>query len=289
MAVRERKRQHRSASRAEAQLIYTQPKAFNRNRFLLRLATVFAIVLAFVFAMSIFFRVETVNVSGANKYTEYQVFEASGIRKGEYLLSVSKHRVSNLILQKLPYVQQVQIGRQLPGTINIEIKELAVTYAVQAQDGSWWLMDSHGKLVESIQAGQVADYTKLTGITLAEPKVSQQAVAYEEVSEETLPEGETAPVTVLGSERLRVMITVLQFMEHWGILGQASSVDVSDLSNLEIWYADQYQIQLGDQENLEYKLKLIKGAIDQMGDYRSGVLDVSFTIRPNEVIYTPFA
>lgn len=289
MVTKERKKQLRSASNIEAQLIYTQPKVFNRNRFLLRLATVLAIVLALVFAMSIFFRVETVNVAGVNKYTEYDVFEASGISKGEYLLSLSKSRISNQIMQQLPYIKKVQIGRQLPGTVNIQVEEVAVTYAVQAQDGSWWLMDSHGKLVESISSDHTVAYTKLMGFTLADPQVAQQAVAYEPEASQTLPDGQTAPITVYGSERLQTAISVLQFMELNGILGQAASVDVTNLSDLQIWYGKQYQIIVGDPQNLQYKLQLVKAAIDQMGDYRSGMLDVSFTIRPDEVIYTPFA
>ena len=288
MVTKERKRQRRATQKVEEQLVYTQPKVFNRNRFLLRLATVLAMVLALLFAMSIFFRVEQVNVAGVKKYTEYDIFEASGIQKGEYLFSLSKSRISNEIMQQLPYVTKVQIGRQLPGTVNISIEELTVAYAALSQDGSWWLMDSHGKLLESIHASQAETYTKLEGFTLQEPKAGQQAVAFEESPTETLPDGQTVPVTVTAEEHLNAAISILQFMESNGILGQADSVNVSNLSDLQIWYNNQYQIQLGDRENLDYKLKMIKGAIEQMGDYRSGMLDVSFTIRPDEVIYTPF-
>ena len=31
----------------------------------------------------------------------------------------------------------------------------------------------------------------------------------------------------------------------------------------------------------------MKSAIDEMEDYESGELDISFTIRPDEIIYTP--
>lgn len=288
MNTKERKRQRRPSGRSDAQLVFTQPKAFNRNRFLLQLATVLAVVLALVFGMSIFFKVETVNVAGVNKYTEYEVFEASGVSKGENLLSLSKSGISSKIMQKLPYVSSVRVGIRLPGTVNIEIEELTVTYAIEAQDGSWWLMDSHGKLVEKITGGEASAHTKLLGVTLEGPAQAQQAVAYEPPPTETDSEGQTIPVTVLGSQRLNTAITILQFLEQYGILGQAASVDVTDMGALEIWYGQQYQIMLGNQDDLAYKLKLVKGAINQMGDYRSGTLDVSFEIRPDEVIYTPF-
>lgn len=288
MKTKERKRQHNTASRMEDQLVYTQPKVFNRNRFILRLVTVFAIVLALLFAMSIFFRVETVNVAGVNKYNAYDVFEASGIAKGEYLLTLSKSRISSKILQKLPYVNAVRIGISLPGTVNIEVEELAVVYSIAARDGSSWLMDSRGKVLEKVSASQATTYTKIEGIYLASPIEGEMAVAYEEPPESTLPEGVTAPVTVTAQERLEAVIAVLVQMERNGIMGQAVSVDGAQITNLGFWFGDQYQVQLGDSTDLEYKMRLIKATIDQMGDFRNGMLDVSFTIRPDEVIFTPF-
>lgn len=288
MKTKERKRQRHISARMEAQLVYTQPKVFNRNRFVLRLATVFAVVLALVFAMSIFFRVETVNVAGVTKYNEYDVFEASGIAKGEYLLTLSKSRISSKILQKLPYVNSVRIGIDLPGTVNIEIEELAVVYSIGAKDGSSWLMDSRGKVLEKVSASHATTYTKIEGVLLDAPVAGQRATAYEEPTESTLPEGVTAPVIVTAQERLDAAIALLVQMERNGIMGQAVSVDASKLTNLSFWYKDQYQVVLGDDTSLEYKMQLIKAAIEQMGDYRNGVLDVSFTIRPDEVIYTPF-
>lgn len=288
MKTKERKRQRHIHAKLEAQLVYTQPKVFNRNRFLLRLATVFAIVLALIFAMSIFFRVETVNVAGVTKYNEYDVFEASGITKGEYLLTLSKSRISSKILQKLPYVNSVRIGIDLPGTVNIEVEELAVVYSIGAKDGSFWLMDSRGKVLEKVSAAQATTYTKIEGVDLDAPVAGQMATAYEEPPDSTLPEGVTAPVIVTAQERLDAAIALLVQMERNGIMGQAVSVDASKLNNLSFWYKDQYQIQMGDSSSLEYKMRLIKAAIDQMGDYRNGTLDVSFTIRPDEVIYTPF-
>jgi len=53
----------------EVKIQYTPAKPFNRNRFLLHLATVIAVVLALVLGMSIFFKAKQVLVSGAEKYT----------------------------------------------------------------------------------------------------------------------------------------------------------------------------------------------------------------------------
>lgn len=281
----ENKRNRRKA-KPDTQTVYTPPKAFNRRRLGLQIVTVVAVVLALVFGMSIFFKVETVRVAGVEKYTEYQVKEASGIQKGENIMGLSRSAIASRIMQKLPYVSSVQVGKTLPGTVKIAVKEVSVTYAICAQDGSWWLMSAEGKILEKINAGDATAYTNVVGVTLDNPEVSAQAVAYEPGPQENA-DGELEPVVVYAGEKLDTALKILQLLEDQGILGEAASLDVTQLDALQMQYKDQFQISLGDTSRLDYKLTLIKGAIDEIGPYRTGSLDVSFSIRPNEVIFTP--
>ncbi len=92
-------------------VVYVQPAPFNRTRFLLCLLVVVAVVLAVVFGMSIFFKVDAdkIVVSGTEKYTPWQIREASGIKDGENLLSISEPRISSNIEEALPYVNKVRV------------------------------------------------------------------------------------------------------------------------------------------------------------------------------------
>lgn len=276
-----------TAARPSPEVVYTQPKPFNRGRFLLRLATVLAVVLALTFGMSIFFKVKTVTVSGTEKYTPWDVRTASGIRDGESLLGLNDARISGKIIAQLPYVKQVRIGIKLPDTVNIEIVEQEVVYAVEASDESWWLMASDGRIIERTNAGSAGAYTKILGVRLENPSVDAMAVAAELTPQET-GEEETTPVTVRESERLSTALSILQYLEDNGIIGQAASVDVTRLNAIEIWYGRQYQVQLGDTTQLSYKIKCMKQAIDHMDAYQSGILDCSFTTWPDKVAYNPF-
>ena len=51
----------------DADGVYTPPKPFKRGRFVLHLVTVVAVVFAIILGMSIFFKVEKVQVSGHMK------------------------------------------------------------------------------------------------------------------------------------------------------------------------------------------------------------------------------
>lgn len=274
------------------EVVYTQPDPFNKSRFVLHLVTVVAVVLALLFGMSIFFKVEHVTVAGNRKYTEWDIREASGVQNGENLLTISQAKLSSSIRSKLPYVDTVRIGIKLPDTVKIEIKELDVVYAAEAADGTWWLIRADGGVVEKVGDADAAQHTKIVGIQLADPVVGEKAVAYQAPAE-TLESGETVPVTVLASQQLDTVISILQFLEGNRIIGDIASLDVTDMGNIEMWYGDRYQILLGDTTQLSYKIGLVKTAIDSMESYDSGVLDASLTIQPDpekeyHVIYTPF-
>lgn len=298
-AANQKTARKRTVSRPRPEVVYTQPEPFNRKRFLLRLATVAAVVLAVFFGMSIFFKVEKVMVSGAIKYTPWEIRQASGIEDGENLLALNEAMVGGKIKTALPYVSRVRVGIKLPNTVNIEIVETDIPYAVEAGDHSWWLMASDGRLLEQVNSADAKDYTKILGVQLADPVAGAQAVALEPEPEpepttgETTAEGtsqpeETVPVTVYAWERLATVLDILQYLESNGILGEVASVDVSDMGQLQIWYGTRYQVQLGDNTRLSYKIETLKAAVDQLSEHYTGILDVSFTLRPSEVVYTPF-
>lgn len=278
----------RTPKKPGPEVVYTQPKPFHAGRFLLRLLTALAVVLALAFGMSIFFKVNTITVSGAEKYTPWEVRAASGIQEGESLLTLNDARISGKIIAQLPYVKSARIGIKLPDTVNIEIVELDVVYAVEASDGSWWLMTADGRIVERTNPASAGAYTKILGFRLENPAVEAVAVAADAAPAATTEDGESVPVTVRGGEQLSAALTILQYLEDNGIIGGAASVDVARINAIEIWYGQQYQVQLGDASRLGYKIKCLKQAIDQMGPYESGILDCSFTTWPNEVAYNPF-
>ena len=278
------------------EVIYTQPGPFNTVRFMLRLITVIAVVFALIFGMSIFFKVKTVTVAGYNKYTPLDVREASGILDGENLLSISEAKISTNIKENLPYVDTVRVGIKLPDTVKIEIKELDVVYSVEAEDGAWWLMRADGVVVDKTNAAEAEQCTKLLGVKISKPTIGEAATAAKPAPQETTQEGETAPtVADQSAEQLEAAISIFQYLEDKGIIGEAASVDVSNMTQLEIWYKDRFQILLGDTTELSYKVDLAHTAINEhMQSYDSGVLDVSLTIQPDpekdyQVIYTPFS
>lgn len=285
----------------DADVVYTPPKPFRRGRFILHLVTITAVVLAVVFGMSIFFKVETVLVSGCDKYSAWEVSEASGIETGSNLMTISRAQISGNIISKLPYVGKVRVGINLPDTVNIEITELDIVYTIADENGDWWFMNDQGRIIEQTDHIVAEGYTQVLGVTIQVPQVGDQAAAKEqEVQSVTVtepldgeaPTGETEPpVTVTGTaeaEKLNTALTVLQELSTNSVSGDIDSVDVTSRTAIELWYDERFQINLGDLSQLTYKISALKATVNQMESYESGHLDLSFTNWPDKVGYTPF-
>ena len=270
-------------------VIYTEPRAFNRRRFVVQMITVTACVVAFVLALSVFFKVETITVTGADVYSAWAIREASGISEGDKLLTFSHARAGAQIKANLPYVNTVRFGIKLPGTVNIIVEEAEVVYAIKDSKGQWWLMSSDGRIVEQTNSGVAANYTQVLGVALESPAVNLQAIAAETPPTETDINGEFIPVTVTGALRLNTAMQILKALEANDIVGSAASVDVTRIEDIVLWYGTRYQVNLGDSSRLEYKIDCMNDVILQMSEYQSGILDISFTHWPTEVGYTPFA
>ena len=270
-------------------VIYTQPKAFNRARLLVQMLTVAAIVAALVMGLSVFFKVENITVSGAQVYSAWSVREASGIEEGDNLLTFSHARAGALIKANLPYVKTVRFGIKLPDTVNIIIEEEDVVYAIKDNTGTWWLMNSKGRVVEMTNGSKASNYTQILGVTLDNPAPNTQAVATESLPTETDASGEPIPLTVTGAQRLEAAKQIVAALENNDIVGDAASVDVSRIEDIILWYGTRYQVNLGDSSRLDYKIACMNDVILQLSDFQSGILDISFTIWPDKVGYTPFA
>lgn len=289
-AAAEAKKKKQAQRHDTPAVIYTEPRTFNRNKLLIQLLSVTAVVAALVIALSIFFKVDTITVAGAESYDTWTVREASGISEGDNLLTFSRAKATAQIIAELPYVSSARIGIKLPDTVIIYIEELDVSYAIKSGTGDWWLINSSGRVVDQINGSASENYTQVLGVTLESPVVGEDAIAQEIVPTETDPlTGEPIPLAVTGAQRMSAALQILNALEANDIVGEAASVDVSRLDDIILWYGSRYQVNLGDTADMEYKISCMNEAILQLSEYESGVLDISFINWPDQVGFTPFA
>ena len=285
-------RQEQEARKAKAPAVsYNQPTPFNPRRRAMQLGLVAAVVVAFLLGVSVFFKVEKVVVYGNRSYDAWTIREASGINEGENLMTFGAAAAGDRIMKELPYVEKVRIGVTLPNTVNVYVTEYDVSYSLEADDGSWWLMTSDGRIVEEIDVGRSAAHTIIQGVKLSSPVVGEQAVAAEngpETSTNEAGEEIEVPVITTGKDRLEAAQTIMASLELCDVLGEVATIDVSQTGNMSLWYGVRFEVLLGGSKNMDKKIAWMADTIDQLEEYQTGTLDVTFTARPDQAVFTPF-
>ncbi len=270
-----RHRKSKTPSRKHApDVVYTPAKAFDRKKLLLHVLTIAAVAFAVFLGLSIFFKVDTIAVSGCQKYEEWTIREASGIEEGDSLLFFGEASAASKIIDALPYVNSVRFDIQLPGRVTIIIEEAPTAYAMQDTNGGWWLVTSVGRVVEKVDSATAGRYTIVKGLFLKSPSVGLNAVAAD-----TEPEGSV----ITGADRLSAAMQIIRSAEKNELMGVIASVDVSNLQTLELWYGHRFQVKLGDIKDMDYKIAVLRSAIATMHEYETGILDVTEAATTNTV------
>ena len=209
-----------------------------------------------------------VSNQGHSYYTAEEIIEASGIHVDDNLLSLSKATVASRIHTALPYVNQIQIKKQLPGTVIITVSEFEVTYGIQDESGGWWLMSREGRILEPATEQTVRGHLLITGMPIQVPKPGDW---FKPAATEGADMAEIAA-------KQKVVLEVIPVLEDASFFKELASVDVSTSYNLTLWYGTRYEIWLGTAENLVYKFRFLEAALlDKEIQHRSGTIDLTFS------------
>ena len=267
----------------------------NRGRFgpLFKLLCVLGVVVALTGGATVFFRVETVEVTGNQRYTQEEIVEASGIQTGDNLYALNKVRIDRRIRTRLPYVGELSINRSLPSTIRIDVTEweavaqVAVPTPEQAaaaqeelaagKEGAEpaalaqepWLISVKGKLLE--QAPENSTAIVVTGLTAVAPQAGELL---------KVPEGETT--------RLEALTSLLGAIEGADLFHEISQIQL-ETTRLIVRYADRFDVKMKLNADFGYDIRLMRAVREQMeeayGPEAAGTIDL--TQEKHEAVYSP--
>ena len=268
------------------QVVYTPPKPMKRGRFLWKLVSMAAVVAAIFLGLSVFFRVDTITVAGADKYSPWMIRQASGINTGDALLSIGEARVASRIRMELPYVDDIKVGVRLPGTVEIQVTELQVTYSIEDENGAWWLISSSGRAVEQTTLEKALGYTRVDGLVIRTPQPGENVQA---LPGQIIDPGEGTAVQMDQTDadaQLAALISIMTGLEENRIIGQITRIDVTDATELKLEYPQLLTVRLGDADRLDYKLRYLAAAVEKLEENQSGELDLTLEYT-EDAVFTP--
>lgn len=226
--------------------------------FLYKLLSVLLICMAIILALTLFFRVDTIEINGELRYTEDQIRQAAGVKPGDNLYLLNKNDVAARIVEALPYIENVHPYRRLPNTLIIDVTECGRPMAVSQEDGVW-LISPHGKVVGRGEASDAADYGSITGCTLLAPSIGTPiALATEYRTQQTS------------------LIDLLTALEKAEMLEEVDSVHLDDLGCLSMDYGGRFTVRMAYSADYDWELQKLSKALskDAIQSNMTGTFDL---------------
>lgn len=214
---------------------------------------------AVVAALTMFFKVETIQVTGVSRYQAADIIAASGVEPGDNLVLLDRYRVSQRIYTALPYITDVQPRPKFPSTLEIEVTETRAAASIQGA-GGWWLLSAGGKLLEAADGSLAAEYPQITGVQAENPAVSA-ALA--------LPED--AAIT---AQRLQELLAVLAAYEA---LPQVDLIDCTSPRELVLHYDGRFRVEFYYDADFDLKVTCLLSAVDKLEPNQKGLLRMTMS------------
>lgn len=210
---------------------------------LYKVLSVLLILAAVGVACVIFFRVDSIEVTGNQRYTAQEIIDIAGVERGDNLFAVQAASLSRQVQSRLPYIRTVSVRRVLPDRLIIAVTEGKAVAAI-AQEGRWWLLDEDGKLLE--QVASPGSCAKVTGVIPLAPAVGTY-----------LAGGEDQTLRV---ERLKELLGAL---EENGLADKLWSVDLSEDYQLTFTLEGRFTVHISPtlERGLSYWLKRLGVAL----------------------------
>ena len=235
---------------------YQRKRRQGRFSFLYRILVFVAICGAIAVALALFFKVDTITVTGNSRYTAKQIVEAGGMQVGDNMFFLNKYKASEKITASLPYVETVRISRQLPNTLVVTVTECTAPAAV-AQDGKLWLLSGDGKIVDE-KTGDGKQYALVKGLSLLDPQVGTDI---------QVPEEEQSSAQLL--------LTLLGLLRDKNMLSDVQTIDLSDTASVVMGYLDRFDVTFRWDADFDYKLDYLLAVVERLEVNETGSIDMT--------------
>ena len=235
---------------------YQRKRRQGRFSFLYRILVFVAICGAIAVALALFFKVETITVTGNSRYTAKQIVEAGGMQVGDNMFFLNKYKASEKITASLPYVETVRISRKLPNTLVVTVTECTAPAAV-AQDGKLWLLSGDGKIVDE-KTGDGKQYALVKGLSLLDPQVGTDI---------QVPEEEQSSAQLL--------LTLLGLLRDKNMLSDVQTIDLSDTASVVMGYLDRFDVTFRWDADFDYKLDYLLAVVERLEVNETGSIDMT--------------
>lgn len=214
-------------------------------------------IVAIIFVLSVFLRVEEIYVEGNEHYTDEEIIRAIDIEEGDNLFFFDRFGALSRVFAKLPYVREVSVERTLPNKVTITVEESkALAYLVLGEEK--WTLDQNCKVLGKAAEGETSFLIPIEGIKPG-----------------TLLIGENMETEDKNAAIVEYLCEVLYQIEERGLQYSVTKLDFTDYNNVSFDYAGRYTVVLGKNANTEYKFGMFLSVLSKLLEGDVGIINLS--------------
>lgn len=250
-----------------------------RNKRRRRNYTLYYILLFFIItvtgvtlSLTVFFKIDTVVLTGTDTITEEQVVRTANIKMGSNLFLIPTSSMELALREAFVTVDEVDVTRHFPNRVDVNIT-MATPKATLLYEQQCYTMSSKNRILAIGDAPLVDDLPRVVGLELTDVKVGDLI----DNKKEYCP------------DELKAIFSAIEVNE----LENMSYIDLNNPLEISIYIGDSYIIQVGGRLELDYKLHCAKELLAQViDDNEKGIINVSvdngmYSFRPSEEINPP--
>lgn len=264
----------------------------NRRRALGVLGVLAVLALGAIVSINLLFKVTSFRVETFDRttpadtgiYTEDEIIAALGIETNTSLFGFSTTEKTAQLQTQFPYLDNVEVNIQLPGTVIIKVTPATERFACM-YSGGWVVLSDSLKILRS-DISQPAGLTVLS-CSLPADFALTPGTFVEPVSYNSLLEGETETAETAHQDATEILMELLDELEAEALSDGVTVLNISDLSDISFTYQDRIQVLLGNSNRMDYKVRLAAVAIldpeKGLAASDKGTLDVSYQQTDGEI------
>ncbi len=211
---------------------------------------VFILVLGIgiLLSVTLFFNINKISVKGDVDYSDENVIQVSGIKKGDNLVRLDANAAEQRILSSMIYIEDADIEKKYPDVIEINLTKCVPSANVKYDDG-YILISKKGKILESAKEMNSDNFT-IIGLEPASFK-----------------EGDY--IKSLDDQKTKIYLEIIDALSKIED-NEAVSVDITDKYSIIINYDNRINFELGNGNDIAYKIKLADTVLKDLDSDKKG-------------------
>lgn len=230
-------------------------------------------------SVNVFFNLSPtgLSINGTTLYAPEQIQLVGGLAPGQNLIRLNTDFVEKRLKENLVYVDEVEVIKDYPESLIINIKEAKPKAQIE-YEGGYCTVSSSGRLLEIGESERNKKLPLISGFELvgeadealmsndgSEPEDGElQAMVYKPV---------TAGIDAMSADDQKSVI-IKQLFDELDRLGfkKIARIDIADRTDIKLVYDGRIVIELGSSVDLDIKLGYIQAVLEKLPDGYEGIL-----------------